>query len=73
MSGSDPSMFSILAKELSIIACDMYGKTKHTKDPTDRFQSPIVSICFVGFDKAIIRFPLLLDCYMPGTSIYSYA
>ena len=55
-----------LARELSIIACDMHGKTfsrndlQHTKDPTDRF--------FVGFDKAIIRFsrfPLLLACQAP--------
>ena len=61
--------FWILLKELSRIACDMYGKTfsrndlKHIKDPTDRFQS---SFRFVLLDliRLSFGFPLLLDCYI---------
>ena len=74
--------FSILAKELSKIACDMHGKTfsrndlKHTKD--SNWSIPIIiSICFVGFDKAIIRFPGFPPSIgflaLPGTSKNRYA
>ena len=66
-----PTFFPILARDFLIIACDTHGKTfsrndlKQTKDPTDRFPSLFwfVLLDLIRLYKAIILFPLLLECW----------